>query len=779
MLKCLKGLNVQGRKFTNDVALDFWSKETSRISLLYGRNGSGKSTISDAFNLMKNGEMSDFSVIKPISFSNEFFGEEDKKNIFVFNEKFVDKNIKIDEDGIGSIVMFGPQAELDDQIRIKKDLLTRINVKIDQDDFLCNEFANKQNEKSPLYYINKCEISLKTDKGWANQDSILKGNRHNSIVNFAVIKDLAENNISDKSLEELVREFNDKKKLYDSVTSSSEKITSVIRTCPLSNVDALTKAVLVKKLEKSEYTEREQKIFDFIQQRGISMLNSAKVFFSESKNDFCPYCFQSIGGSYKESLMEEFRKVLNQEIEEYLNELSRMKKTPVSFSQELYSQLNQSQVNAVVLALKNLNEEIAKLNQVIDNRIENVYQEFRAEDYEIKIDSVIEKYNEELKKLEEERVAFNNLIDGKNSLKDELIKINKMIACKKISADYAKYNQQVSEKNLADVQKRTDENEKFKIESEIRELESRKKDVKIAQEHINKLLKYVYFDECRMTIEPENEIYRIKSCGQSVKPNKISCGERNILALCYYFTELLSQKDETTAYSNPYLLVIDDPISSYDRENYVGVISLLKYELNNFMSSNSETKCLLMTHDLKSFYDMQRMADELGKKTNCDFDLNELRESSITRFLFKKRNEYSEYLKCAYEYACGANDSIGDFVGNLLRKIVEFYSTFLYKLGIEDISTNKDVLGLIKKQKHQDYFENLMYRLVLNGESHLEERVRGLDDFCCGLTDTEKKRIARDVLCFLYLINPLHIKKHLEGCSNVESTMNQWCNSIG
>lgn len=779
MLTNLKGIKIQGRKFTTATEFDFWGKETSRISLLYGRNGSGKSTISDAFEALKKGETSDFTTIVPQLFSTGSFGEDDKKNFFVFNEKFVDKNIKIEDDGIGSIVMFGRQAELDNQIQEKKESLNQINTRIEQDTLLCCEFNDKKNNKSPAYYLSKCENSLKSDKGWANQDSLLKGMRHNSTVNTSVVVDIAEKFVTPQSLDVLTTEFQEKKKLYDSVTSSSKKITEDIKTYPFLDIDSLAKTVLTRKIEKKELTEREQKIFDFVQQKGLMLLNNAKEFFKEQKNDFCPYCFQPMTASDKELLMNEFKNVLNKEVEAYLDELQKMKKAPLSFAHEHFSQLDQSQVRSVIISLTDLNNEINKMNKIIDKRIENVYQEFGENDYSANVDSAVSKYNDELKKLDEKKYEFNKLIDGKNSLLDELIRLNKQIACKVISSDFSKYLQQMTAKVAAEKKKDDDNKEKQKLEIEIRNLESQKKNVKIAQLHINKLLKYVYFDDNRMQIESENDIYRIKSCGQPVKPNKISCGERNILALCYYFTELFSQKDESTVYSNPYLLVIDDPISSYDRENQVGVISLLKYELNNFMSSNTETKCLLMTHDLKTFYDLQRIADELSKKEHCEYDYNELLKSKLERFSFKKRNEYSEYLKKAYEYACGRNDTIGDYIGNLLRKIVEFYSTFLYRLGIEEISINKDVLDLLKKQEHREYFENLMYRLVLNGESHLEERARSMDDFCNGLSDDEKKRTAKDILCFLYLMNPLHIKKHLDGCSDVEATLNQWCNRIG
>lgn len=779
MLKFLKGIKIQGRKFTTATELDFWGKESSRISLLYGRNGSGKSTISDAFEALKNEETSDFTIIAPQSFPTGSFEEDDKKNIYVFNEKFVDKNIKIEDDGIGTIVMFGRQAELDNQIKEKNELLNQIKTTIEQDNLLCDELNDKKNKKSPAFYLNKCESTLKSDKGWANQDSLLKGMRHNSNVNPSIVKDIAEKFTSSKNLDVLAAEFQKKKKLYDSVTPSSKKITEDIKTCPFLGIDSTVKTALTRKIEKNELTGREQKIFDFVQQKGLMLLNSARNFFKEQKNDFCPYCFQPMTAADKELLMKEFKNVLNKEVETYLDELQKMKKEPLSFASEHFSQLDQSQVRSVIISLNELNYEINKMNQIIDKRIENVYQEFGENDYSANVDSAVSKYNDELKKLEEKKCEFNKLIDGKNSLLDELIRLNKQIACKIISSDYSNFLQQSITKVAAEKKKEDDDKEKEKLEIEIRNLESQKKNVKIAQLHINKLLKYVYFDNNRMQIESENDIYRIKSSGQPVKPNKISCGERNILALCYYFTELFSQKDESTVYSNPYLLVIDDPISSYDRENQVGVISLLKYELNKFMSSNAETKCLLMTHDLKTFYDLQRIADELGKKVNCVFDYNELLKSKLERFSFKKRNEYSEYLKKAYEYACEQNDTIGDYIGNLLRKIVEFYSTFLYRLGIEEISINKDVLDLLQKQEHRDYFENLMYRLVLNGESHLEERARSMDDFCNGLSDDEKKRTARDILCFLYLMNPLHVKKHLDGCSNVETTLKQWCNRIG
>ena len=56
-----------------------------------------------------------------------------------------------------------------------------------------------------------------------------------------------------------------------------------------------------------------------------------------------------------------------------------------------------------------------------------------------------------------------------------------------------------------------------------------------------------------------------------------------------------------------------------------------------------------------------------------------------------------------------------------------------------------------------------MYRLVLNGESHFKEAVQGAPEmsFWVHLSTAEKQRTAKDILCFIYKLNELHILMHL------------------
>ncbi len=73
----------------------FFTNETleilpNRFNILYGRNGSGKTSISQAISIYRDGletEESQIEFIEPLA-------EEDKKHIFVYDEKYIEKKHK-------------------------------------------------------------------------------------------------------------------------------------------------------------------------------------------------------------------------------------------------------------------------------------------------------------------------------------------------------------------------------------------------------------------------------------------------------------------------------------------------------------------------------------------------------------------------------------------------------------------------------------------------------------------------------------------------------------
>ena len=57
MIETIKGIKINGRCFKTDTSLLFYQKPNDRISIVYGKNGSGKSTISEGIAALSHKEI--------------------------------------------------------------------------------------------------------------------------------------------------------------------------------------------------------------------------------------------------------------------------------------------------------------------------------------------------------------------------------------------------------------------------------------------------------------------------------------------------------------------------------------------------------------------------------------------------------------------------------------------------------------------------------------------------------------------------------------------------
>lgn len=225
------------------------------------------------------------------------------------------------------------------------------------------------------------------------------------------------------------------------------------------------------------------------------------------------------------------------------------------------------------------------------------------------------------------------------------------------------------------------------------------------------------------------QLEELYSNGKSVLPCDISVGERNIIALCYFFANMMKNKDKESRYSDGRIIIIDDPVSSFDMENRVGIMSYLKFQLSRFLLGNISTKLLFMTHDLQTYYDAEKMFKEITTACNKKYQnlgKHQIRNRELLNGdIIDKRSDKQEYtalLKMVYNFASSETSEYELIIGNVMRRTLEAFSTFQYRMSIEEISNNADVLDLLERPFNK-YYENLMYRLVLNGESHLQDRV--------------------------------------------------------
>ncbi len=785
MINKVKGISIQGRCFSDNTSLTLYPNTNDRISVIYGKNGSGKSTISMGFyNLTQETPSTDIT-LKLLDNTDSILNSADyKNNIFVFNEQYIDKNVKIDDDGLGTIVLLGGQVDIQTDIDKHVSLEAERKIEWEKSQERLSEYKTRTNPLSPEYHLDKIRMMLKKPGGWSETDSRIKGHKQNSPVREEILFEICKLKPSD-TIENLKKQFEDKKVLLDKISDTTISFPAL--QCDSIYVeedfDERVCGLLSQIIEEPVLTEREKLILAAIQNGQQNIIENSKNTFSNESMSYCPYCYQPVQSQYRKELINNINRVLNKDVEDHKAALGAITFPIIDEDYSKYENLNYD-------LIKRINGQKEKCMVLIDDykeniklKIENTYTPILIQPKGFTV--AISKFNSLLAELKQEIAEFNDAITRRNKIVLQLTSINKEIAHFDVQDLYRSYLKQdkdlkVQEENVAIAL------QNYQSESQIlSNLQLRKSNVGLAITNINNALEYVFFSKNRLSIELRNEKYYLKSNGKDVLPKNVSLGERNILALCYFFTQMMSNQEINKLYQSEALVIIDDPVSSFDFENRVGILSYIRYQVDCLIKGNQQSKILILTHDLTTAFDLRKAMNEVANSTKgiaqiqpTTSILQELKKAQLLTFK-KERNEYEQLLHTIYKYATGEIADCDVIIGNVMRRALEAFSTFNYKKGIEEVSCDKNVLCALGDRSI--YFNNLMYRLVLHGESHYAERIYSLRDdtnFYEFISIDEKTRTAKDILCFMYLLNPAHIQSYLQTISHAIENVRQWCNQI-
>jgi wobble nucleotide-excising tRNase len=287
-------------------------------------------------------------------------------------------------------------------------------------------------------------------------------------------------------------------------------------------------------------------------------------------------------------MLNSIQKVLNKDVEDHTTKLKNICLDEYVFDKTKYCSLDLSLSETIEKQVEKCNEIVREYNEKINNKIDNIYTPINIKSFNL--NDNIKKLNNLLDSLEQKRLEFNKASKQAEKIKEKLIDINKCIAHKVVEDDYNIYKEQVQKREKIRNKLEIESKEITQYEEQLASLEDAKKNVAIAIEQINKSLEYVFFSKDRLSIELKNDLYYLKSNGRYVKPCDVSCGERNIIALCYFFTQIMSDLEVRKLYSVAEFVVIDDPVSSFDFENKVGIISFLKKQIRDIVMGNNNSK---------------------------------------------------------------------------------------------------------------------------------------------------------------------------------------------
>lgn len=777
MFENFKKIKIKGGYFEEETELPLFNEDS--ISILYGRNGSGKSTIARCLkqlceaeeerikreeNIVQ-GKETNYIVSSDVPITDEY-----KTNVFVFDEDFLQNNVKIKDDGLNAIVMLGEQVELDGLISANNEELSKKDEEFKQQEELLKKYENKEDNVSPLFYWEQIRNGLREEGGWADIDRDLKGNSVKSRVTEELVDKLMNLDEPTESYSELRERVIADKNLYLKSENSQPIVWDAGELNLPNNLDALIE-LLKKPLDSPELTEREHRLMELLnkisQEPQHFEANHTQHILEESWS-FCPLCLREITTEDRDSISEVLSHLLMEEAKEFNSRIISEQELFSAIELELPNfpgDLNTKELHNAVTAKEELNKVLTCIRDVIEQRKREIYKPLEIpftdeiiNDY-IKLRMVWETSIDQIKKCVE---IFNDTVNKRNKLLAKAKHENNLMARKQFSSLLNEYKKALTNKEQVLKKLQELKAEKDKIEADIKELKMKKERTDIALDYINKELQYVFYSNRKIQLVAGEDCYKLLVKGKRVKPKKISVGERNVLGLCYFFAMLFSGKKDEDKYTSEYLIVIDDPISSFDYGNRLGVMSLLRYQFSNITKGNANSRLLVMSHDLQSVFDLvkirRELNDEQGKKAFL-----ELKNKCIENQ--KGKNEYKKLITHVFEYANNVHpkdlDEIQEMsIGNIIRRMLEAFSSFCYNKSFESMLRMDGILNNIPEDKRV-YYENFMCRLALNGESHEEEHTYTLNNFESLFTKEEKQQTAKSVLRFLLYINKPHIEAYL------------------
>ena len=267
MFENFKTITIQGGHFENASTLELF-KDKQYLSIVYGRNGSGKTTIAKAIRQLVGKDTEPQTEDGYVSYSvstNATIIDAKKESVFIFDEEFVRENVRMKGKGLETIVMMGEQVNLDAQITQKNEERIAIEKEIAEQTIRKENFENKNNTSSPFYFFHKIRDRLREDEGWADIDRKVKGNSIKSHVTEDLVKRFV-SMVEPKETEAVLLQQLSADLTLFTQTEDAHAITwsPTILNIP-ENLDNI-KTLLEKRIEQPILSEREQRLLTFLQE---------------------------------------------------------------------------------------------------------------------------------------------------------------------------------------------------------------------------------------------------------------------------------------------------------------------------------------------------------------------------------------------------------------------------------------------------------------------------------------------------------------------------------
>lgn len=765
------------------------SKEFNRYNICFGFNGSGKSTISNFFNLIaSNGIFTQdqkdelFKDLKTsendssVKFKSDLTfpvkPNQDNKKIYVFNSNFIANHVydgtvgKMTKFNVTETVLEDPTIKLIDS-DIESKITDKKNKEADnkaiEDKF--KEFKTAYNLVYREHFPNR-QLRLGNAIPAITE---LASNTKKEIEN-SITQKIAEYKLSEKQAE-LESDIVEISKLnFNKINIDLAELSNLLEQSAKENAtDNLNERIQLYQKEIGE--EKSNKIEPWFE-LGESMLAISK----EKSQSICPLCKTDLTNSI-DTLIEEFADYFDKSYLDFIAKLNGQKELIDSVILSTKQTLTSSN------SIKAYGTKYSKFIEIKFPELDKVEIETDLKEL---LASIIEKQGNSSKKINIEIETIQKLIDTYNENIDKLNSFknnaltdlrNQKIDPTKIDGEiralytqliYKDLNGDNEEKRIEKFHSTTSEISTIAGEitdftdKKVQRLKELKMEAKKVGEYLEKLGITHFTIDLREGEEQNNILIKYKGFDETKKRlrNTLSEGEKTALAFAYFMSKVTTEvtnKGQT-------IIVIDDPISSLDDNRLYSTAFLIHEEFKDYKQLFVLSHNMLFLKYINPFFKSKKDKETFLISKGEIVDLPASLENFQSPYFYMLENiiNFKEVAEPDYEDA-------RKFLPNFVRRVLETFFSFKYAQlstkngqtpGLPDFiatvidydSLGDKTIGTISKTTLKNKLTSI--NKVCDNFSH--GNIQQLDE-CNFIPDETLKEIAKDTLDIINFFDGLHL----------------------
>ena len=708
------------------------TEEFRKFNLIYGWNGSGKSTLAHVFRCIENKTIStqftssEFNIIDANGVSTTHANvKQADLNIHTFNQEFIKENISWDS--VVASILLVDQQKIDERQKLEQLKDEQERDKNTRDSKVAE--IEKLTKKVSVFETNKAgdikrefiELGTKIRK-YQNYDkrsfTTFINNNHKATLS-------ANSKLSSEKLEELRSSLRTGQK--DSMRFTNHPIDQDAVNKRQTQIEKLLGSSVISQtikrlVENADITSWVEKGLDLHKQHGESN---------------CEFCGNNITEGRLKQLEAHFnedykdlQKSLEREVVSLEGGIFRLPSLPEAggFYTEYQENFREAS-NILSESCKELNERTLAWKKVVEEKIASPLDtSLRIEEIE---NSHVAAYN----------AALNSVMDivSNHNKKTENFEIETVRISNQLESHYvtsvildSEYHENKSKILALETSKKALDTVVKSRQDEIRALESLLSNESLGATEFNKSLqRFLGRIDLELRFNPKERGYEILRYGSERVLDNLSEGEKTAIAFVYFITKLKENGNNI----GETIVVVDDPVSSFDSNHLFHAYSFLK---NN---CNKASQLFVLTHNFTyfklvrdwfsrdsrnkkhkgnpraSFYTIETSTTTPRYSTIKNADDSLITYNSEYHFIFSKLYKLKD------NSALSGEDAL--LTANLSRKLLESFFSFKFPKQRSDLAQLLD-RGVRSCKNTDEITKDKIYKFI-NKYSHSDAIVTNED----------------------------------------------------